>query len=328
MKKNNKILLTGGAGYIGSTVSNLLLDKGFELTIIDSLITGNIELVPKKAKLVVCDISDKKKVEEVIRKNKFDLVMHFAGLIRVDESVKEPEKYNEFNFEKSKKFLKICIKNNLNKIIFSSTASVYGNPTKKRVTEDDPLNALNPYAKSKLSFENFLIEESKKGKINYIILRYFNVAGADEKLRTGLISKNATHLIKVASEVATGKRDSMVINGDDYDTHDGTTIRDYIHISDLADIHLISGAYLIDNEKSHIFNCGYGKGYSVKDIIKNYDNILDKKITYTIGPRREGDSKMVIADPTKFMNFFSWKPKYNNLMFILETAFNFEKKIK
>ena len=328
MNKKKKILITGGAGYIGSSVSNLLLDKGFEVTIIDSLLTGNKTLVPKKAKLVVCDISDEKKVEEVIQNNQFDLVMHFAGLIRVDESVKEPKRYNEFNFEKSKKFFKICLKNGLNKIIFSSTASVYGNPVNDNVAEDDPINPLNPYAKSKLNFENFLIEESKKEKINYIILRYFNVAGADEKLRTGLISKNPTHLIKIVSEVAAGKRDGMIIHGDDYDTYDGTTIRDYIHISDLADIHFISGVYLIDNDKSHIFNCGYGKGYSVKDVIKNFDKILDKKITYTIGPRREGDSKMVVANPTKFNNFFAWKPKYNDLIFILKTSLNWEKKIK
>ena len=159
MKKIKKVLVTGGAGYIGSTVSNLLLEKGFEVTIIDNLLTGNKKLVPKKAKLVVCDISDEKKVEEVIQNNQFNLIMHFAGLIRVDESVKEPKKYNEFNFEKSKKFFKICLKNGLNKIIFSSTASVYGDPVNNNVTEDDPANPLNPYAKSKLDFENFLINE-------------------------------------------------------------------------------------------------------------------------------------------------------------------------
>jgi len=145
MKKKN-ILVTGGAGYIGSHVSNLLLDKGFEVTIIDSLITGSKAVVPQKAKLVICDISDEKKVNEIIQNNQFDLVMHFAGLIRVDESVKEPKKYNEYNFEKSKIFLKICIKNNLNKVIFSSTASVYGNPNNNNVSEDDPINPLNPYA--------------------------------------------------------------------------------------------------------------------------------------------------------------------------------------
>jgi UDP-glucose 4-epimerase len=327
MKKKN-ILVTGGAGYIGSHVSNLLLDKGFDVTIIDNLITGSKAVVPQKAKLVVCDIADEKKVNEIIQNNKFDLVMHFAGLIRVDESVKEPKKYNEYNFEKSKIFLKICIKNNLNKIIFSSTASVYGNPNNNNVSEDDPINPLNPYAISKLKFENFLVEESNKDKINYIILRYFNVAGADEKLRTGLLSKYSTHLIKIACEVAAGKRDKIVINGDDYETYDGTAIRDYIHVSDLADIHLVSGIYLIDNDKSHIFNCGYGKGYSVKDVIKNFNEILDDKINYKIGPRRLGDSKMVVANPNKFNNFFSWKPKYNDIKYILNTALNWEKKIK
>ena len=326
MKKN--ILVTGGAGYIGSHVCYKLLDDGFNVTIIDNLITGNRELVPNKAKLFVCDISDEKEINKILKENKFDLVMHFAGLIRVDESVKEPKKYDKFNFEKAKLFLDICTKNNLNKIIFSSTASVYGNPDNEQVSEDDPLNPLNPYAASKLKFENFLIEESKKDKINYVILRYFNVAGADEKMRTGLTSNYSTHLIKIASEVAAGKRDNIIINGDDYKTYDGTAVRDYIHVSDLADIHLISGKYLMVNKKSHIFNCGYGKGYSVKEVIKCFNEILDKKILYKIGPRRPGDSKMVVSNPDKFNNFFSWKPKFNNLKYILTTTLKWEKKIK
>tara|TARA_B100000787_G_C16187177_1_gene295354 strand:- start:1311 stop:2297 length:987 start_codon:yes stop_codon:yes gene_type:complete len=328
MKKNKKILVTGGAGYIGSHVCNLLLDDGFDVSIIDSLITGNRKLVPNKAKLFTYDIADEKKIDEILKKNKFDLVMHFAGLIRVDESMKNPKKYYEFNFKKSKSFLKICTKNNLNKIIFSSTASVYGNPDNEKVSENDPLNPLNPYAISKLKFENFLIKESKKSKIDYIILRYFNVAGADEKMRTGLTSKYSTHLIKIACEVAAGKRENVIINGDDYETYDGTAVRDYIHVSDLADIHLISGKYLMKNKKSHIFNCGYGKGYSVKEVIETFNKILDKKIKYKIGPRRPGDSKMVISNPDKFNKFFSWKPKFKDLRYILKTAFRWEKKIK
>lgn len=328
MSQNKKILVTGGAGYIGSHVCNLLLEDGFDVTVIDSLVTGNKKLVSKKAKLIICDISDKKRINEILNQDRFDLVMHFAGLIRVDESVKQPERYNEFNYEKAKIFLDICVKNNLKKIIFSSSASVYGNSENKRVSEVDTLNPLNPYAVTKLKFENFLINEKKKNKINYIILRYFNVAGADEKLRTGLISKYSTHLIKIASEVAVGKKNEMIINGNDYETEDGTTIRDYIHVSDLAEIHLISGKYLIKNEKSHIFNCGYGTGYSVKEVIENFNQILDRKIFYKIGPRRLGDCKMVVANPDKFNNFFSWKPKFNNLKYILKTAFDWEKKIK
>ena len=320
-------LLTGGAGYIGSHVSNLLIENGYKVSIIDSLITGNRTLIPKKAELFECDIADEKKVKEIVKK-KFDLVMHFAGLIRVDESVQNPEKYNEFNIEKGKIFLNTCFNNGLKKIIFSSSASVYGNPTNRKVTEEDSLNPLNPYASTKLELEKFLIDQSKNNKINYIILRYFNVAGADEKLRTGLISKFSTHLIKIASEVAVGKREKLIINGNDYDTKDGTPIRDYIHVSDLAEIHLISGKYLVSNNKSHIFNCGYGKGYSVKEVINKLDEVLDRKINYEIGPRRPGDSAMVVANSKKFEDFFSWKPKYNDLKLILKTAIEWEKKIK
>ena len=322
------ILLTGGAGYIGSHVTNLLIDQGCNVTIVDSLVTGNKTLLNPKAKFINCDIADTKNISKILINNKFDIVMHFAGLIRVDESVNEPERYNEFNFEKAKIFLNTCFENGLKKIIFSSTASVYGNPIKNNVSENDDLNPLNPYAETKLKLENYIINKSKSDDISYIILRYFNVAGADQKLRSGLISKYSTHLIKIASEVAVGKRDEIIINGNDYDTRDGTTIRDYIHVSDLADIHLVSAKHLIDKNKSNIFNCGYGSGYSVKEVIDTYNKILNKKIKSKIGPRRPGDSKMVVADPNKFNKTLDWKPKFNNLEYILKTAYEWEKKIK
>ena len=323
---NFRILITGGAGYIGSHVAHLLIDKGHAVTIIDSLITGNKKLVPKKAKLYVCDIADKLKVSEIINQEKFDLVMHFAGLIRVDESIKKPKKYINYNYRKSKIFFNICFKNKLQNLIFSSTASVYGN-VKNKASENDKKNPLNPYALSKLKTEKFIVQQSKKKSISYMILRYFNVAGADKRLRTGLISKYSTHLIKVACEVAIGKRNKLIINGDDYDTADGTTIRDYIHVSDLAEIHYICAKNLIENKKSKIFNCGYGKGISVKEIIKSLNKILGIKILTKIGKRRPGDSKMVIANTTKFYNYFSWRPKYNNLKLILNTSLKWEKKL-
>ena len=263
------ILITGGAGYIGSHVCHLLIDQGYNITCIDSLITGNKELLPKEVKLEVFDISEKEKVANLIQSNNFDLVMHFAGLIRVDESVEQPDRYKDFNFIKAKKFLETCYENNLKKVIFSSTAAVYGNPKNDRVTEEDPVDPLNPYATSKLELENFIKESSNKYNSKYIILRYFNVAGADEKMRTGLISETSTHLIKIASEVAAKKRDHLIINGNDYDTPDGTPVRDYIHVSDLADIHLISAKHLISGGQSDLFNCGYGNGYSVREVIKN-----------------------------------------------------------
>ena len=328
MNKNNNILITGGAGYIGSHVSFLLIEKGYNITIIDSLITGNEQLVPKEANLEICDITDTDKVTQILKSKKFEAVLHFAGLIRVEESVKYPEKYIEFNYNKAKIFLDICFQNNLNKVIFSSSAAVYGNPKKDKIIESDELNPLSPYADSKLMLENYLIDQSKNVNVKYIILRYFNVAGADQKMRTGLISKFSTHLIKVASEVATKKRNKLIINGDDYNTPDGTPIRDYIHVSDLADIHLKSLEYLLKDNQSEIFNCGYGKGYSIKEVINCLNNLLETNINFEIGPRRDGDSECIVSNSEKFIKAMSWKPKFNDLNYILKTAIAWEKKLK
>ena len=321
------ILVTGGAGYIGSHVCYLLIEKGYNVTIIDNLVTGSKKVIPTKAKLEKYDIANKSQVEKLLKKKKFSAVLHFAGLIRVEESVKYPNKYMEFNYKKSKKFIEICIKNNLNKIIFSSTAAVYGNPNKNKVEETDRLNPLNPYAKSKLLTEKFILNKAKKTKLKYIILRYFNVAGADNKMRTGMISKFSSHLVKAVSEVVTKKRDKLVVNGNDYNTPDGTPIRDYIHVSDLANIHLKSLEFLLKNNKSEIFNCGYGKGYSVKQVINTTKKLIKKKIKYEVGPRRAGDSKYIVSNPKKFMKATSWKPKFNNLKYILQTAIKWEKKL-
>jgi UDP-glucose 4-epimerase len=202
-------------------------------------------------------------METLIKKKKFDAIMHFAGYIQVEESVKFPKKYFENNTENSKKLFDICIRNNLLDIIFSSTAAIYGNSSKSNIiSEDCKVNPLNPYGESKVKTEEYLIQQNSK-KINFIILRYFNVAGADPKLRSGLISKESTHLIKIASEAAIGKRDKVIIFGNDYDTYDGTAIRDYIHVSDLADIHIKSLDFLLKKQQSQIFNCGYGKGYNL-----------------------------------------------------------------
>ena len=323
----SKILLTGGAGYIGSHVSHLLIDQGHEVTCIDSLITGNKELLPKKVKLEVFDIDEKEKVKNLINNNNFDLVMHFAGLIRVDESVEQPERYNDFNYSKAKKFLETCYENGLKKVIFSSTAAVYGNPKDQKVVETDPTDPLNPYASSKLQLENFIRETSEHHNSKYIILRYFNVAGADEKMRTGLISKVSSHLIKVACEVVVGKRDKLIINGDDYATPDGTAIRDYIHVSDLAEIHLISANHLIEGGESNLFNCGYGNGFSIKNVINELNKIINKNLETSIGPRRPGDAEQIVSNVDKFMKYFLWEPKHNDLNYILKTAIEWEKKL-
>ncbi|MDB2617024.1 UDP-glucose 4-epimerase GalE [Candidatus Pelagibacter bacterium] len=321
-------LLTGGAGYIGSHVAHMLIDKGHKVTIIDSLITGSEKIVPKKAKLIQCDISNEKVVTKIIQNNKFDIVMHFAGLTRVDDSIKFPKKYDNFNYKKAKIFINTCFKNNLKKIIFSSTASVYGNPKGKKVSENDKLNPMNPYAKSKLKLEKFIINKSKIHKAKYIILRYFNVAGADYKKRTGMIAKASTNLIKVICEVASGKRKKLIINGNNFNTKDGTTIRDFIHVSDLAQIHNLSAKYLIKDKKSQIFNCGYGKGFSILDVIKSMNFILKKRLPFIVGKPRKKDIYFSVADTKKFNKHFRWKPKYNSLNYILTTALNWEKKQK
>tara|TARA_Y100000389_G_C17411758_1_gene491349 strand:+ start:116 stop:1099 length:984 start_codon:yes stop_codon:yes gene_type:complete len=323
----NKILVTGGAGYIGSHVCHLLIDQGHEVTCIDSLITGNKELLPNSVKLEVFDIAEKEKVKNLIQENNFDLVMHFAGLIRVDESVEQPERYREFNYSKAKIFLETCFENGLKKVIFSSTAAVYGNPPSHKVKETDLTNPLNPYASSKFELENFIKKTSKQYNSNYVILRYFNVAGADEKMRTGLISKVSSHLIKNACEVVVGKRDKLIINGDDYSTPDGTAIRDYIHVSDLSEIHLISANHLINGGESNLFNCGYGNGFSIKEVVNELNKIINNNLKTSIGPRRPGDSQLIVSNVEKFMKYFSWKPKHNSLNYILKTAVSWEKKL-
>ena len=321
-------LLTGGAGYIGSHVAHMLIDEGHKVTIIDNLITGSKKIIPKKANLIQCDISNKKKITKIINSNNFDIVMHFAGLTKVDESIKFPKKYDDYNFKKAKTFIQTCFENNLKKIIFSSTASVYGNPKGKKVSENDKLQPMNPYAKSKLKLEKFIIKKSKKDKIKYIILRYFNVAGADQKKRAGMIAKASTNLIKVICEVATKKRERFIINGNNFDTKDGTTIRDFIHVTDLAQIHNLSAKYLIKNKKSQIFNCGYGKGFSIMEVLNTMGIILKSKLPFVIGKPRKKDIYFSVADTRKFNKYFKWKPKYNNLKYILTTALNWEKKLR
>ncbi len=323
------ILITGGAGYIGSHTVLSLLDKGHKVSVIDNLITGTKKLIPKRAKFYNCDIADELKIKKIIQENNFDAVIHFAGLIKVEESVRLPKRYNLFNYKKSKSFIDNCIKNNLHNIIFSSTASVYGKGDQnKNFSESDKLRPINPYARSKLKVENYLKKKFKEKKINYIILRYFNVAGADLKLRSGLIDKNSSHLIKVACEVATNKKKILIINGKDFKTKDKTTIRDYIHVLDLADIHIKSISYLLKSKKSQILNCGYGIGFSILQIIDSLNKMLKKPIRYKFGPRRKGDTEKVVADCRKIKKIFKWKPRYNNINIILNSALKWEKKIK
>ena len=321
-----KVLLTGGAGYIGSHVALNLIEQGHNVHIIDNLSTGNSNLIPNKAEFSNCNIADTLQIEGILKKYSFDIVMHFAGYIQVEESVNFPEKYFENNTNNAINFFKICKDSSLNKIIFSSTASVYGNQVGKSFfSEEDKLNPQNPYAESKMKTEEFLKNNSNDFK--YIILRYFNVAGADLSQRTGQISKKSTHLIKVLSELVVGKRDYVEVFGSDYNTPDGTAIRDYIHVSDLADIHVEVAKYLIRNNNSEIFNCGYGIGYSVLDVINSLNKIYGNDINYKLSERRKGDVEKLVSNIDKLEKHIDWKPKYNDLSTIIKSSIDWEKKL-
>ena len=320
------VLLTGGAGYIGSHVANNLIDAGHSVHIVDNLITGNKNLIPKEAIFTNCNINDSVKIDKILNENKFDLLMHFAGYIQVEESVGLPSKYFENNTLNSIKLFKTCKKNNLNKILFSSTASIYGNKTNSgTVSETDPPDPQNPYAESKLRTENFL--RDNQNDYQFIILRYFNVAGADKKLRTGQISKKSTHLIKILSEIAIGKKAYLEVYGNDYNTHDGTAIRDYIHVTDLADIHIEVSKYLLNNSKSEIFNCGYGVGYSVLEVIRETNKICNGSINYKFADRRKGDAQKLVSDISKIKRSINWEPKFNNLNKIINSSIIWEKEL-
>tara|TARA_Y100000590_G_scaffold469225_1_gene655643 strand:- start:1844 stop:2827 length:984 start_codon:yes stop_codon:yes gene_type:complete len=317
------ILVTGGAGYIGSHVVLALKEKGVKVTVIDDLSTGNINLIPKEVNFLNCNINDNDKVDKLLKSESFNAVMHFAANIKVEESVKNPKKYFINNTDNAIIFFETCYKNNLTNIIFSSTAAVYGNSkTNNLITENNDLKPLNPYGESKKRTEKYLQDNTNRFK--FIILRYFNVAGADPGLRTGLVTKQASHLIKIVSEVASKKRDKVVIFGNNYNTPDGTAIRDYIHVSDLSDIHLRSLDYLLKTKESNVFNCGYGKGYSVKEVIDAANMITSNVIKYEYGKSRKGDSETLVADVSKLKKYIDWTPSYNNLNIIIKTAIAWE----
>ena len=321
-----KILLTGGAGYIGSHVLLSIIENKHEVIVIDDLSTGNKNLIPDNVKFINSNINNAEKISNVLMKENFDLLLHFAGFIKVEESVQNPDKYFKNNTDNAIELFETCYKHNLQNIIFSSTAAAYGNPSNNEsIREDENLNPLNPYGESKVKTEEYLL--NNKDKFNSIILRYFNVAGADPKLRSGLISNSPTHLIKILSEVAVGKREKISIYGNDYNTEDGTAIRDYIHVSDLANIHLEVANYLLEKKISNIFNCGYGKGYSVLEVINIAKKIYGEKIKFEYDKRRPGDAEKLISNVDKLHQHINWKPKFDNLDLIIQTAVEWEKKI-
>ena len=317
-----KALVTGGAGYIGSTVANFLIDRGHDVTIIDNLSTGIKKNIPNKAIFFKADISDSKKIKKILAKKSFDIVLHFAAFINNEESIEHPKKYYKNNFIDGKKFFQICLKYKINNFIYSSTAAVYGNKN-KRVNENDQLKPLSAYPKSKLKLEDYL--KKNKSEISCIILRYFNVAGVDKKLRSGFNVKKGYNLILNLC-AASLKKKMFIINGDNYNTLDGTPVRDYIDVVDLANIHLLAAKLVLKKKIFKILNCGYGEGFSVKQILDTFNKMSKKKIKYKVGKRRASDIVVSIANPKKLKHFTGWKPKFNNLEQIVKSSLKWYKK--
>ncbi len=321
-----KILVTGGAGYIGSHTTLALCSKGYDVVVYDNLSTGHAHAVLPPARLEVGDLADTAKVSALMDKEKFDGILHFAGSIVVPESVTNPIKYYANNTNNTTSLIGLAVKHNIPHFIFSSTAAVYGMPEIVPVTETSPLDPINPYGRSKLMSE-WVIQDTQTAHagFSYGILRYFNVAGADPQGRIGQSTPKATHLIKVASQTALGQRDHLKIFGTDYPTKDGTCIRDYIHVTDLANAHVLALRHLEAGKPSGIFNCGYGNGYTVREIVNAVKKVSKVDFSTQDVERRPGDPATLISDPTKLMQTMNWQPEHNDIEEIALSAYLWEK---
>ncbi len=320
-----KVLVTGGAGYIGSHVTRQLRERGVEVVVYDNLCTGHAWAV-LDAPLIIGDLSDRRLLHQVMADHHFDAVLHFAAHIVVPESVEDPLKYYTNNTVNTCGLLDACRRQAIQRVVFSSTAAVYGIPDRIPVAETAPLAPINPYGASKMMSERMLFDVGAASDLRYVCLRYFNVAGADPQARLGQASAEATHLIKVAAQVATGQRAGMQIFGDDYPTVDGTCVRDYIHIEDLALAHVRALDYLMAGEPSAVLNCGYGVGYSVREVIDAMSRQLGTTLPTTVGPRRPGDPPALVADSGKIRGLLGWQPSYQDLDIIIRDALNWERR--
>lgn len=322
------VLVTGGAGYIGSHAVLALKDAGHNPVVIDNLTTGFRWLIPDDVAFCYGDIADPQLVAQVIVEHNIDAIMHFAGSIIVPESVIAPLKYYENNTVKSRALIESAVNNGVKHMIFSSTAATYGIPEKSPVREDMPTVPINPYGTSKLMTEMMLRDVAAAHDFNYCALRYFNVAGADPKGRSGQSTVGATHLIKIAVEAALGKRQSVSVFGTDYATEDGTGVRDYIHVSDLAAAHVIALEALIsDPETSHTLNCGYGHGYSVMKVLDAVDRVTNNKLLRNMEGRRAGDADALISDNSAIVSRFGWQPKHDDIDKIVRDALAWERQL-
>jgi UDP-glucose 4-epimerase len=322
---DNKILVTGGAGYIGSHVVRLLTRDGRPVVVLDNLSTG-FENAVLGAELVVGDTGDSEVVTRLLDEHKVDTVLHFAAHTIVPESVSDPLKYYGNNTCCTRNLLECCSKAGVKHFIFSSTAAVYGIPDDTFCTEESPLSPINPYGTSKLMSEMMLRDLGKATDMRHVILRYFNVAGSDPDGRIGQSTEKATLLIKVAAEVAVGKREQLYVFGTDYPTDDGTGVRDYIHVDDLAEAHIKALDYLRKGGDSVTLNCGYGHGYSVREVIDAVNRVNGTPIKVKEEPRRAGDPPALIARADKAKELLGWEPRYDDLDFIVKTSLDWERK--
>lgn len=322
------VLVTGGAGYIGCHMVIDLLNVGEEVVVIDNLTTGFDWAVQNASKLYVGDIADDALVSQIIADHKVEAVIHFAGSVIVPESVSDPLWYYLNNTVKSRSLIETCVRAGVKHFIFSSTAAVYGMPDAASVNEDVPLNPMSPYGRSKLMTEWMLRDMAAAHDMTFAALRYFNVAGGDPQGRVGQSTANATHLIKVACQTALGVRDHIDVFGNDYPTIDGTCVRDYIHVSDLASAHTAALKYLRQGGESIIANCGYGHGFSVKQVIEAVERAAGHDFTVRSAPRRPGDPASVVSDPTRAKTVLGWKPQYDDLDQIVAHALNWENHLR
>ncbi|MFN3433799.1 MAG: UDP-glucose 4-epimerase GalE [Sphingomonas sp.] len=328
MAFDGTVMVTGGAGYIGSHAVLALLDAGYRVVVVDNLVTGFDWAVDPRAALVVANVADDDKVRAAIREHRVRAIMHFAGSVVVPESVSDPLKYYRNNTAATRSLIESAVVEGVPHFIFSSTAATYGTPVKVPVVETDPTVPINPYGMSKLMTEAMLRDVAAAHPINYCALRYFNVAGADPEGRSGQSTVGATHLIKIAVEAATGKRDAVSVFGTDFDTPDGTGVRDYIHVSDLAAAHVAALELLVaEPTRSHTLNAGYNRGFSVNEVLDAVDRVTNMTIQRRYEGRRAGDPAALVADNGAILAALPWRPQRDDLDTIVQDALAWERKL-
>ena len=319
-----KVLVTGGAGYIGSHAVKVLLNKGYDVVVVDNLATGHVEAVDERAKLYIGDIADEEFMGKVFSENEIIGVIHFAAFSLVGESMTNPYKYYENNVSKTNHLLKSMVENNVMNLVFSSTAATYGEPEKTPIYESDPQVPTNVYGQTKLAMEHMIGWYGKAHGLNSVALRYFNVAGAIEDGSIGEAHNPETHLIPIILQVANGKRPKINVFGDDYPTKDGTCIRDYIHVLDLCEAHVLALEYLINGNPSDNFNLGSGEGFSVLEMIEAARRVTGHSIPAEIAPRRAGDPAVLIANSDKARKVLGWVPTRENIEVMIRDAWCWE----